>query len=442
MEVIYQVLPRIWGKGKFSEWDTRTFNYLKSLNVTAVWYTGVIRHASGRPFVKGNPGSPYSIEDYYDVNPYLADDQNARMEEFGQLVARTHNAGLKVIIDYVPNHVSPDCQNLPKCNYCDYDWTDTLKVDYSHPDTWGKMLEILLFWADKGVDGFRCDMVEMVPPKFLKWLIAEVRRRYPKMLFIGEVYDRNNYRRYIKDLGFDLLYDKSGFYDNVRAIIQNGASARNLTRNWQFLQDLQPNMLNFLENHDEQRFASPFFAGDARKAFPALAAGALFNGASFMIYAGQEVGADAAEGAEGRTSIFNWTSPEQLEHLHRYVRSGKGLNAEEAGVLAEYRRILGLLELPQFRDGEVYDLCWCNSILYGFDPEKHFAFLRYKRLPRKRKADATLVVCNFSSEPVDMKINLPEDLRQKKELSWLPQRPGVQFAAPYEAYTIPLTSTQ
>jgi glycosidase len=262
------------------------------------------------------------------------------------------------------------------------------------------------------------------------------------MLFIGEVYDRNNYRRFIKDLCFDLLYDKSGFYDHVRAIICNGASARNLTRNWQSLQDLQPNMLNFLENHDEQRFASPYFAGDARKAFPALTAGALFNGASFMIYAGQEVGTDASEGTEGRTSIFNWTSPEQLKHLHRFVRSGKGLGAGEADILAEYRRLLSFLDLPQFRDGEVYDLCWCNSILYGFDPEKHFAFLRYKRLPRKRKADATLVVCNFSSEPVDMKINLPEDLRCKKELSWLPQRTGVQFATPYAAYTIPLTSTQ
>ena len=422
MEVIYQVLPRIWGKGKFSEWNGKAFNYLKSLNVSAVWYTGVIRHASGRPYVKGDPGSPYSIDDYYDVNPYLADVPDKRMDEFCKLVRRTHEAGLKVIIDYVPNHVSPDCKDVPKCDYCDYDWTDTRKVDYGNREAWDKMLEIVLFWAGKGVDGFRCDMVELVPPEFLKWLIAGVRRRFPRMLFIGEVYDRNSYRRYIKDLGFDLLYDKSGFYDYVRAIVRNGASARNLTRNWQFLQDLQPNMLNFLENHDEQRFASPCFAGDARKAFPALAAGALFNGASFMIYAGQEVGADAAEGAEGRTSIFNWTSPVQLEHLHRYVRSDRGLNTEEAGMLAGYRRLLGLLALPRFRDGEVYDLCWCNSILLGFDPEKHFTFLRYKRLPRKRKADATLVVCNFSSETADMKINLPEDLRSKKELSWLPSR--------------------
>ena len=422
MEVIYQVLPRIWGKGKFSDWNAKVFDYLKSLNVSAVWYTGVIRHASGRPYVKGNPGSPYSIEDYHDVNPYLADVPEKRMEEFGKLVSRTHKAGLKVIIDFIPNHVSPDCNDVPKYDYCDYDWTDTRKVDYSRQETWEKMLEIVLFWAGKGVDGFRCDMVDLVPPEFFRWLIARVRERYPKMLFIGEAYDRSNYRRYIKDLGFDLLYDKSGLYDYLKAIICNGASVRNITRNWQSLQDLQQNMLNFIENHDEQRFASPWFAGDAYKAFPALAAGALFNGASYMLYAGQELGADASEGAEGRTSIFNWTEPAALKMLSAYVSGGKGLAEDDLMLLSRYRELFSLLSDPVFSDGFNYDLCWCNSVLLGFDPEKHFAFLRYKRMPRKRKAEARLVVCNFSGETSRMQINLPEDLRGRKELAWLPSR--------------------
>ena len=429
MEVIYQVLPRIWGKGKFSDWGPKAFSYLKSLNVSAVWYTGVIRHASGRPYVKGNPGSPYSIEDYHDVNPYLADVPEKRMEEFCRLVRRTHQAGLKVIIDYIPNHVSPDCNDVPKCDYCDYDWTDTRKVDYSNLEAWHKMLEIVLYWAGKGVDGFRCDMVELVPPVFLQWLIAEVRKQYPKVVFIGEAYDKANYRRYIKELGFDLLYDKSGLYDNLRAIICKGASVRNITRNWQFLHELQPNMLNFLENHDEQRFASPWFAGDAFKAFPALAAGALFNGASYMIYAGQEVGTDASEGAEGRTSIFNWTEPESLKLLACYVRTGKGLAPDSLKLLSKYRELFSHLSDPVFSEGFNYDLCWCNSVVLGFDPEKHFAFLRYKRLPRKRKAEAVLVVCNFSDSPAKMKINLPEDLTEKKELAWLPAKVDVSVGA-------------
>lgn len=427
--IIYQVLPRIWGKGKFADWDKKAFDYLKSLGVNAIWYTGVIRHASGKPFVKGDPGSPYSIEDYRDVNPYLAVDPDNRMQEFSMLVARTHEAGLKVIIDLVPNHVSPDCQDVPVYDRYDYDWSDTRKIDYSKKEAWDAMLDIALYWADLEVDGMRCDMVEMVPQEFMGWLISEVRRKYPDFLFIGEVYNKDNYRAYIQNVGFDLLYDKSGLYDILRAVICNGASARNITRNWQSLQDLQPHMLNFLENHDEQRFASRWFAGDASKAFPALAVGALFNGASYMIYAGQEVGEAAPEGVEGRTSIFNWTKSKSLSILYEYLHACKQLESDNLKLLCGYRKLFSLLSDPVFSEGFNYDLCWCNSILTGFDPEKHFAFLRYKSLPLKHKAEAVLVVCNFSDYPTDMKINLPEDLRAKKELAWLPAKVDVSVSA-------------
>ena len=429
MEVIYQVLPRIWGNGKFSDWDTPTFDYLKSLGVTAVWYTGIIRHSTGMPWVKGDPGSPYSISDYHDVNPYLSDDPDARMEEFRSLVKRTHLAGLKVIIDFIPNHVAPDCKDVSVYPWCDYDWTDTRKIDYSHPDTWLKMNEIALYWAGLGVDGLRCDMVEMVPLPFLKQLVSEVKKRYPAFLFIGEAYDKSNYPLLIREAGFDLLYDKSGLYDILRAIICNGASARNITYNWQGLQDLQPHMLNFLENHDEQRFASSFYAGDARKAFAAVAAGALFNRSSYMIYAGQEIGIDAAEGSEGRTSIFNWTHPSGLKALFGFIH-GKGFPDSNCAMLLErYRSLLRETALPLFRDGQNYDLCWCNSVATGFDPERHFAFLRYLRAPRKRYADVALVVCNFSGDAADMTINLPGDLRSKKELTRLPAKVSVTVGA-------------
>ena len=107
-KIIYQTLPRLWGKGRFSDWDEASFKHLHSLGVDYVWYTGVPRHATGKDFVKGNPGSPYAISDWRDVNPYLADDPERRMEEFDALLARTHAAGFKVLIDYIPNHVAPD----------------------------------------------------------------------------------------------------------------------------------------------------------------------------------------------------------------------------------------------------------------------------------------------------------------------------------------------
>ena len=408
METIYQVLPRIWGKGKFSDWDKKTFDYLKSLGVSAIWYTGVIRHATGASFVKGNPGSPYSIEDYHDVNPYLADNPSRRMDEFRNLVSRTHRNGLKVLIDFVPNHVSPTCRDLAVHDFCDYDWTDTRKVDYGQPETWQKMLEIVLFWASTGVDGMRCDMVEMVPPEFFKWLIAGVRARYRGFIFIGEVYDKGNYRRYVEELGFDYLYDKSGSYDILRSIICNGSSARNLTWNWQGLQDLQPSMLNFLENHDEQRLASPWFAGSPQKGYAALAFSALYNEAAFMLYAGQEIGEDAADGAGGRTSIFDRVFPASLRRLCRFIHTGEGLRPSELSALGRYRALLPLRTSPLFSKGAVYDLCYCNSPLSGFDPETQFAFLRYT------ESESALVFCNFSDRAAEAVVKIPRELREQK----------------------------
>lgn len=402
-QIIYQVLPRLWGKGKFSDWNKRSFDYLHSLGITAVWFTGIPRHASGKDFVKGNPGSPYAVSDWFDVNPYLADKEENRMREFEQLVRLTHKAGFRFIMDFVPNHVARDNKQLPVYDYCDYDWTDTLKVNYGHPDTYPKMLEILRFWAAKGVDGFRCDMVEMVPIDFFAGIIPELKRDYPELFFIAEAYNKDNYRPLV-DAGFDLLYDKSGSYDILRGILCNGSSARNLSWNWQWLSDLQPRMLNFLENHDEQRLASPFFAGSAQKGLAAFAFCALFNTASLMIYAGQELGENAAEGADGRTSIFNWCSPVSLRHIDDLINSGKALPQDEASLLQRYQEILGIASSPLCNEGFNYDLCWCNGPAQGFDPDRHFAFVRYA------KGKALLVFCNFSDTPASARLYLPEYL--------------------------------
>ena len=208
---IYQVLTRLWGDGKFSSWDLASFDYAKSLGTKYIWYTGIPRHASGEPFVKGHPGSPYAISDWYDVNPYLALQPSDRMREFEDLVARTHAAGLKCIIDYIPNHVACNYKGkLGLYDFCDGNWTDTLKVNWTDPATPREMASILRFWASKGVDGFRCDMVELVPAEALGSVIESVRRDFPGLLFVAEVYQHENYCRYLDVAGFDLLYDKSG----------------------------------------------------------------------------------------------------------------------------------------------------------------------------------------------------------------------------------------
>ena len=399
-------MPRLWGKGRFSDWGEAEFTYLRSLGVDYVWYTGVPRHATGKPFVKGDPGSPYAISDWYDVNPYLADDPSRRLEEFDALVARTHEAGLRVLIDYIPNHVAPDYQGaIRHFDWCDGDWTDTRKNDWSAPETRAEMLSILRYWAARGVDGFRCDMVELVPAEALRELIAAVKADFPALLFVAEVYQKENYRRYLDEVGFDLLYDKSGLYDTLRAICCSGATARGITWNWQWLGDLQPRVLNFLENHDEQRLASPEFLGSATRGLAPLACSLLFNTAPYMLYFGQEVGENGIEGAAGRTSIFNWSDPPELRDLHASLHGGKRLARQEASLLRRYRELLRFAKRPAFASGGTWDLTYCNESAPGYNPDRHFAFVRYNA------REAWLVACNFSDAGASLQLTLPPQLR-------------------------------
>ena len=138
---------------------------------------------------------------------------------------------------------------------------------------------------------------------------------------MAEVYDRKRYREFSEYVGYDLLYDKCGLYDILFGISKGWTSPRSITRNWQSLSGLQGRMLNFLENHDEVRLASGDFAASAQKGYAALGVSMLFNDASFMLYFGQEVGENAAESSNCRTSIFDFTRPEGISALYRSLHS-------------------------------------------------------------------------------------------------------------------------
>lgn len=472
--IFYQILPRLWNNerhftGKFSGIDAATLGYLSSLGITDVWYTGMIRHAtlcredgcipSDPAFVKGDAGSPYSITDYYDTNPYLADNPDNRMSEFEDLIKRTHAAGMRVVIDFVPNHVARDYRSrirpslgegddtdvhwAPGNDFFYYpgeplvlpegktyeeiparasgncfspcpginDWYDTVKLNYCdfHTPTWDKMYGIVRFWAGKGVDAFRCDMVELVPPAFFQWLIRRIRQEYPQLEFIAEVYEPSRYRFYRDEVGFDLLYDKSLLYDTLRAVTEGKAPARDISGVWQRLGDLQPTMLNFLENHDEQRIASDFFAGKAENGMAAMATGLLLNTAPFLLYFGQEVGERGMDdepfsGVNGRTSIFDWWKPEGPSRLCRWIHTGTGLDEEGLAVLARYRELLGFATGQRAfgTEGKTFDLCYCQRD-GEFNRDVLFAFLR------GCGNEVFLVVSNFSNSPETARIRIPSE---------------------------------
>lgn len=504
--VIYQLLPRLFtnytsdlvpdgtieqnGSGKLNLITPTILKQIRELGATHVWYTGVIEHAHTpdytkygiprhNPYViKGKAGSPYAITDYYDIDPDLAVDVDRRIDEFEKLVARTHRAGLKVIMDFVPNHVAREyaSDHLPagvedlghgdnremffsptnnfyyitrqqfapigvdlgysKDAYIEFpakasgddcftafpgknNWYDTIKLNYGYdygdhsrhydptPPTWLKMLNILRYWAAKSVDGFRCDMAHMVPVDFWRWAIPQVREVNPDIIFIAEIYDVGLYRKFIYTAGFDYLYDKVNLYDSLRAIETANHSAATLTSCWQTVDGIAPHMLNFLENHDEQRFASIQYAGDAARVIPSLVVSAMISTGPFMIYAGQELGEPAADaegysGHDGRTTIFDYWSIPTLRRWLNHGRCDGQLSDKEQWLRSMYRRILTLCNTERaIREGKFFDLMYVNYENPRLNPHRHFAFLR-------ADGDELLVITvNFSDEEANVEINIP-----------------------------------
>lgn len=507
--VIYQIFTRLFGNeevrneyngtieqngcGKMDDITNQALHDIKKLGATHVWYTGVIAHASqtdysayGMPanhpsVVKGKAGSPYAIRDYYDIDPDLAVDVEKRMEEFEKLVKRTHDNGLKVIIDFVPNHVARQYHSIAKPlgvvdlgadddktkafspdnnfyyvpgtqlggevdlndpvhgmyiekpakatgnNRFDAwpnknDWYETVKLNYgvdymnntgNHfdpvPDTWKKMRDILLFWSSKGIDGFRCDMAEMVPCEFWGWVIPQIKQKHAKLTFIAEVYNPNEYRNYIHNGHFDYLYDKVGLYDTLRALTCGYASATAITGCWQSVNDIQSHMLNFLENHDEQRIASEFFAGDARKALPALIVSACMNINPMMIYFGQELGepgmdSEGFSGRDGRTTIFDYWSVDSIRRWSNHGRYNLHLlNDQEKELRHFYQTVLTLCNKEKaISKGEFFDLMYVNSDGWMMNPHRQYVFMR------KCDDELLLIITNFDSIPVNVSVNIPQ----------------------------------
>jgi len=303
------------------------------------------------------------------------------------------------------------------------DWYETVKlnygVDYFHnnqthfepvPDTWLKMKNILLFWAAKKVDGFRCDMAEMVPVEFWHWAIREVKIKFPEIIFIAEVYNPHEYRNYIFYGGFDYLYDKVGMYDELRNIVCHGSSATGITNSWQNLSGIEDNMLFFLENHDEQRIASAFFAGNPDFARPAMIVAATLNRAPVMIYAGQELGEQGMDeegfsGLDGRTTIFDYWGVKSLQDwANKGKFDGAFLSDKQKELRNFYQGILHIaLNESAIKMGVMYDLQYANLHYSDYNPNKQFSFFR------QFNKELLLIVANFEDNPVEISLNVPPE---------------------------------
>ena len=474
--VVYQVFTRLFGNkntnnkpwgtieengvGKFNDFTDKALDEIKDLGVTYIWYTGVPHHALIRDYtsigisnddpevVKGRAGSPYAVKDYYNVNPDLAVNPVNRLQEFEALIDRTHKAGLKVIIDIVPNHIArkyegksnpegvrdfgadddvsveykrdnnfyyipntafevPDGdqalngENNPLVDgkFDEYpakwtgngsrkakpdrnDWYETIKVNYgirpdgskdfpelpegfetksyqehfefwkdkSVPSSWIKFRDIALYWTAKGVDGFRYDMAEMVPVEFWSYMNSAVKMKNQDAFLLAEVYNPNEYRNYIRLGKMDYLYDKVETYDHLKAVVQGRTSPDGLSDIQNRMADIEHHMLHFLDNHDEQRLASPEFAGSAQKGKPLMVVSTTISSSPTMVYFGQEVGEagneNAGFGTHSRTSIFDYIG---VPNHQRWMNGGKfdggQLSNEEKDLRDFYKRLLNFSKL-------------------------------------------------------------------------------------------------
>ncbi|OUS03594.1 alpha-amylase [Flavobacteriales bacterium 33_180_T64] len=534
--VVYQVFTRLFGNtnttnipwgtleengvGKFNDFTDKALNKIKDLGVTHIWYTGVPHHdvitdytkygiSNDDPdIVKGRAGSPYAVKDYYNVNPDLAENVDKRLEEFEALIERSHKAGLKVIIDIVPNHVARNYYSITNPNgttsfgaeddttvayavnnnfYYNpgetfkvpewkneyqplggenhpladgefdenpakwtgngsrafqpnmYDWYETVKVNYgvspegkkdfeelpenfdnkdyqkhlefwsdkSIPSSWIKFKDIALYWTEKGVDGFRYDMAEMVPVEFWSYMNSHIKMKNPEAFLLAEVYNPSMYRAYIKKGKMDYLYDKVQLYDTIKHVMQGHGKTDHIPPIQDDLKDIEHHMLHFLENHDEQRIASPDFAGNAEKGKPGMVVSTTISTAPTMVYFGQEFGESGAQdlgfGDPTRTSIFDYGSvPSIVRWVNDKQFDGGQSTSEEKALHDFYKRLLNFTINSSALAGNYQDIHLYNRENTENYTDKVLSYVRWS------DNEQLIIVSNFdakNSQNFELKIS-------------------------------------
>ncbi len=543
--VVYQVFTRLFGNtnttnkpwgtieengvGKFADFDDKALKEIKDLGVTHIWYTGVPHHALINDYaafgisnddpdvVKGRAGSPYAVKDYYNVNPDLAIDPAKRLEEFKELVDRTHKTGMKVIIDIVPNHVARNYEGktnpegvkdfgatddtskeydvnnnfyyipgqafkvpewkegyLPlggdKNALADskfeenpakwtgngsrlaqpdfYDWYETVKINYgvkpdgakdfvelpddfggkdyqAHfdfwkdktlPDSWHKFKDIVLYWLDFGVDGFRFDMAEMVPVEFWSYLNSNIKMKNPDAFLLAEVYNPSLYRDYIFKGKMDYLYDKVELYDSIKHIMKGYGWTDHIPVVQKGMADIEHHMLHFLENHDEQRIASTEFVGKAEIAKPAMVVSATISTSPTMVYFGQEVGEPGAEdagfGKHSRTSIFDYIGvPHHQRWMNNKKFDGGQLSDKEKDLRDFYKRLLNFTIQSDALMGEYQEIHFYNKEHTENYDHRVLSYVRWS------ENEKLIIVTNFDSEKnYAFNLKIPRDVVDKWQL--------------------------
>ena len=286
--VIYEVNIRQYSKeGTFNRF-AKDLPRLKRLGVDIIWVMPV--HPIGELDRKGKLGSPYSVRDYKAINPEFG-----TMEDFINLVKKAHQNGLKLIIDWVPNHTSKDnnlIETHPEYYLRDssgkfvspFDWTDVYRLDYNNASTRQYMTETMKWWINEtDIDGFRCDVAHMIPVSF--WNELRISLDSVKHVFILAEADIPEQHQ----KGIDMSYDWK-FHHIMNDIAKGGKNANAVLKHFNHVDSIYPGnsyLMEFTSNHDENSWNGSEYErlGNGAQTFAVLAA--TIYGMP-LIYNGQE----------------------------------------------------------------------------------------------------------------------------------------------------------
>ncbi|NOZ57889.1 MAG: DUF3459 domain-containing protein [Calditrichaeota bacterium] len=383
--VIYEVFPRAFTPEGTLRGVLRKLPELAELGVNILWLMPI--HPIGVKGRKGRLGSPYAVKNYFEVHPDLGTKEDLRT-----LVEQAHDLGIRVILDFVANHVALDYDDgavQPHWFQRDGagnahrrvpDWTDVVEWDYGVRQVWEYVAQALEYWVKEcDVDGYRCDVAGLVPLKFWEEVRERLERLKPEIFLLAEWSDP---RMHLS--AFDATYDWS-LYD-VLVDVRNGLLPASAVLD--VLQHEEKTFprgslrLRFLENHDEKRSAD-VFGLDTFEPYATL----IFTLSGIpLLYNGQEYGDDV------RPSLF-----EAAQILQQPVNPL---------VPRTYRELIRLRrEHPVFREGDF-------TVLPNDVPAKIVTFAR------SSGDEAAVVVLNLNNSTTLVNVELPASLRHGRE-DWL-----------------------
>lgn len=379
---IYEVFTRSFSEeGSFREVE-KALPRLRQLGVSIIWLMPI--HRIGELNRKGHYGSPYATQDYYSIDPMYG-----TAGDLKSLVQQAHSLGMRVVIDIVVNHTGWDCvmMNQNPNLYTHRDgkivppvdgWSDVADLNYDNPETRAYITEMLKYWIrDFDLDGFRCDVANMIPLDFWEAARPELEKIKPEIMILAEGDWPQDHLK-----AFDLTYSWR-FYEALIDVVDRGKPAAGLRELLEKEAAMFPQgalLMRFNDNHDKIRAVNLF--GDEGALLTAGICGTV-TGVP-MLYNGQEIGDPVPSNDPALFEKYDILWDNHVPRMKRFQEFYGGLLALRA-------------KSPALRDGTM-------SFLATDKPEAVLAYTRAKG------SETLAVLANTTNRPVTVTVTLPSGL--------------------------------